>query len=116
MAVDVTSKVRDYGYDRRDDAGRCAGWSDSRTLRDPPKLPEIERRKRDTTAMNEAAGFDLVWQLATVYFVPCFAILLSLVAINYWIKGQWVTALTFVGFGAVLAAGEGASVYFTGKT
>lgn len=61
-------------------------------------------------------GFDIVLDLATKFFVPSFAILLAVIAWTYFKKGQPITAVTFLGFGAVLAAGEGASIYFTKKT
>lgn len=61
-------------------------------------------------------GFEIVWALATQHFVPSFAILLGLIAWIYFKSGQPITAATFLGFGAVLIAGEGASIYFTHKT
>ena len=64
----------------------------------------------------DTQGFQIIWQLATVYFVPAFVVLLGILVAIYAVKGQPITALTFLGFGAVLAAGEGASIYFTGKT
>jgi|GEM_PF-6727989 len=61
-------------------------------------------------------GFEIIWQLATTYFVPTFAILLGLISWIYFKNGQPITAATFLGFGATLIAGEGASIYFTHKT
>lgn len=61
-------------------------------------------------------GFDIVWSLATQYFVPSFVILLAIIAGIYFKNGQPITSVTFLGFGGVLAAGEGASIYFTKKT
>ena len=66
--------------------------------------------------MTDAQGFEIVWQLATQFFVPTFVVLLGIIAFIYFKSGQPVSAVTFLGFGAVLAAGEGASVYFTHKT
>lgn len=61
-------------------------------------------------------GFEIVWALATQYFVPSFVVLLLLLAGIYFKNGQPITSATFLGFGVVLAAGEGASIYFTHKT
>ena len=61
-------------------------------------------------------GFDIAWTLATQYFVVTFCILLAILAGIYFKEGQPITSATFLGFGAVLAAGEGASIYFTKKT
>lgn len=61
-------------------------------------------------------GFDIVWALATQFFVPSFVILLLALCWIYLKKAQPITSATFFGFGLVLAAGEGASIYFTKKT
>ena len=61
-------------------------------------------------------GFDIVWSLATEYFVLSFVVLLLILAGIYFNNGQHITALTFIGFGLVLGAGEAASIYFTNKT
>lgn len=69
-----------------------------------------------TEATLQVPGFDLAWALATQYFVPSFVILLGLIAWIYFKKGSPITSAMFLGFGVVLAAGEGASIYFTKKT
>lgn len=61
-------------------------------------------------------GFEIVWSLATQYFVVSFCVLLVILAGIYFKSGQPITSATFIGFGGVLAAGEGASIYFTKKT
>ena len=66
--------------------------------------------------MTDAQGFEIVWQLATQFFVPTFVLLLGIISFIYLKAGQPVSAITFLGFGGVLAAGEGASIYFTHKT
>lgn len=63
-----------------------------------------------------SAEFSLVYQLATQYFVLSFAALLGILAWTLVKAGQPISALTFLGFGATLLAGEGASIYFTGQT
>lgn len=60
--------------------------------------------------------FDIVFTLATEAFVPTFIVLLLIIAGIYAVKKQPISAITFIGFGGTLAAGEGASIYFTGKT
>lgn len=62
------------------------------------------------------SGFEIIWTLATQYFVISFVILLAALAWIYFKNGQPITSITFLGFGGVLAAGEGASIYFTKKT
>lgn len=62
------------------------------------------------------SDFTVLWTLATQHFVTTFVALLVLLAWIYFKNSQPISALTFLGFGAVLAAGEGASIYFTHKT